>query len=169
MVIRKNKNKLRWKINYNIYFAWMDHLWENSFTVRLGDRLQNFYHLISSQVKHTSIGSINVFIYWLVIQFFILAYNHLPSVQLSFWPDINFLSRHFKCEKNYKSGQIQKSCSLKFTAFMHAAKQVWIWYSCLYWPALFCIVSDIYLVLLLKIAKKKSWSTSRQIDPMFGQ
>ena len=144
------------------------------FLVRLAHRSQYFYHLISSQVKHTSIGSVNVFIYWLVIQFFILTYNHLPSVLLSFWPDVNvfrgFLSRHFKCEKNYKSGQIQKSCSLKFTALMHAAKQVWIWYSCLYWPALFCIFSDIYLVLLLKNAKKTtSWPTSRQIDLMFGQ
>ena len=144
-------------MNYNIYFAWIEHLWENSFTVRLAHRLQNFYHLISSQVKHTSIGSINV---WLVIQFFILAYNHLPSVLLSFWTDINvfsgILSRHSKW-KNFQSGQkiIQKSCSLKFTAFMHAAKQVWIWYSCLYWPTLFCIFSDIDLVLLLKSEKKK--------------
>ena len=118
----------------------MDHLWENSFTVRLAHRSQNFYHLISSQVKHSSIGSINVFIYWLVIQFFILSYNHLPSVRLFFWPDINvfkgFLSRHSKCEKIFNRAKIRKVI-IKFIAFMHAAKQVWIWYSCLYWPALF--------------------------------
>ena len=74
--------------------------------------------------------------------------------------------------KNFQSGQkiIQKSCSLKFTAFMHTAKQVWIWYSCLYWPTLFCIFSDIDLVLLLKSAKKKKdLANIKQIDLMLGQ
>ena len=52
---------------------------------------------------------------------------------------------------------------------MHAAKQVWIWYSCLYWPTLFCIFSDIDLVLLLKSAKKKDLANIKQIDLMLGQ
>ena len=123
------------------------------FTVRLAHRSQNFYHLISSQVKHTSIGSINVFIYWLVIQFFILAYNHLPSVLLSFWPDImssgDFYRRILSVKNYINLAKIRKAI-IKFTALM----QVWMWYSCLYWPALFCIFSDIYSVLLLKNAKK---------------
>ena len=53
---------------------------------------------------------------------------------------------------------------------MHAAKQVWIWYSCLYWPTLFCIFSDIDLVLLLKSEKKKETTANiRQIYLMLGQ
>ena len=38
---------------------------------------------------------------------------------------------------------------------MRAGKQVWIWHFCLYWPALLCLFSNIYLVLLLKNGKKK--------------